>query len=124
MSKVFTTTVRLNLDNEEDAQAYRYLQTLDKRKYRSYSKAMVAALNFYFDRQEQLTADPYLETREKEDAFLERIEQTIRHSLQGNAPTNLVGLLQLLQGASPAAVPATEQNSEDISAALNFADSF
>jgi hypothetical protein len=43
---------------------------LDRKRYKSYSRAVVAAVNDYFDRHERLAVDPYLETREKEDAFL------------------------------------------------------
>ena len=42
----------------------------------------VLALNDYFDRQERLMDDPYLETREKEDAFLRRIQDTIASEMQ------------------------------------------
>ncbi|MCD7735332.1 MAG: hypothetical protein LUH48_09460 [Clostridiales bacterium] len=124
MKRIFTTTVRLNLDDEDDRRAFEHLQRLDKRQYRSYSKAIVAAVNAYFDRQERLAADPYLETREKEDAFLAKIEQTIRSSLRDSAPLGADSFLQLLQGAQPAAAPAAQTDEGDISAALDFADSF
>lgn len=124
MKRIFTTTVRLNLDDEDDRRAFEHLQRLDKRQYRSYSKAIVAAVNAYFDRQERLATDPYLETREKEDAFLAKIEQTIRSSLRDSAPLGADSFLQLLQGAQPAAAPAAQTDEGDISAALDFADSF
>lgn len=124
MKRIFTTTVRLNLDDEDDRRAFEHLQRLDKRQYRSYSKAIVAAVNAYFDRQERLAADPYLETREKEDAFLAKIEQTIRSSLRDSAPLGADSFLQLLQGAQPAAAPAAQTDEGDISAALDVADSF
>ncbi len=124
MKQIYTTTLRLNLSDEDDRQAYEHLQRMDKKQYRSYSKAIVTAINDCFERQDRLAADPYLETREKEDAFLSRIEKTITRSLQSCAPVNLGGLLQLMQGAQPAAAPASEDAAEDISAALDFADSF
>ena len=73
MKRIFTTTLRLDMTDEEDRQAWSHLQRMDKKQHRSYSKAIVAAVNDYFGRQEQLAADPYLETREKEDAVLQRI---------------------------------------------------
>ena len=73
MKQIYTTTLRLNLADEDDRRAYEHLQRMDKKLYRSYSKTVVAAVNDYFERQERLTADPYLETREKEDAFLRRV---------------------------------------------------
>ena len=91
---------------------------MDKKQYRSYSKAVVAAVNGYFERQERIADDPYLETREKEDAFLMRIMETIEQGLR-YAP---VGMLP----PTPPTVqpePSTGED-EDISAALDFADSF
>ncbi len=123
MKQIYTTTLRLNLENEEDSRAWEHLQSIDKREYRSVNKAVVTAVNTYFDRSKQLADDPYLETREKEDAFLSRIEDTISRSLQSYAPVSLGGILQLMQSAQPAA-PASEETEEDISAALDFADSF
>ena len=69
---IINTNIRLNLNRPEDRRAWEYLQRLDRKKYKSYSRAVVAAVNDHFSRQERLAADPYLETREKEDAFLEK----------------------------------------------------
>ncbi len=124
MKNLYTTTLRLNLDNEDDRRAYEYLRRLDKAQHRSVNRAIVAAVNGYFGRQAQLAVDPYLETREKEDAFLGRIEETITRSLQNCGPVSLGSLLQLMQGAQPAAAPAPEDTDEDMDAALDFADSF
>ena len=97
MSNIFTTTLRLNLDNEEDRRAFDYLHSLDRRKYRSYSSAFVAAVNDYFSRQERLAADPFLETRERQEAFLQEVRDTITQSLQGNGTAALAALLQNVQ---------------------------
>lgn len=118
MKQIYTTTLRLNLADEDDRRAYEYLQRMDKRQYRSYSKAIVTAINDHFDRQNRLASDPYLETREKEDAFLQRVMEVIGQSLRSvPAP--------MLQFAQPAPqVAALEPDDEEISAALDFADSF
>ena len=71
--KIINTNIRLNLCDEQDRQAWEYLQTMDREKYKSYTRAVVVALNDYFSREYRNEADPYLETREKEDAFLERV---------------------------------------------------
>lgn len=110
MKQVFTTTLRLNLLDQEDRRAYERLRQMDRTRYRSYSKVVVAAVNDYFDRQERLAADPYLETREKEDAFLQRVMEAV-----GNG----------LRAASPVQMPKAETtDEEDLSAAMDFADSF
>ena len=82
MKQIYTTTLRLNLADEDDRRAYEYLQRMDKKQYRSYSKAIVTAINDHFERQARLESDPYLETREKEDAFLKQITETIEQGLR------------------------------------------
>ena len=111
MKRIYTTTLRLNLTDEDERRAYEHLQKMDKKQYRSYSKAIVAAINDHFDRQNRLAADPYLETRGKEDAFLQRVMDVIP-----------VGMLPFTQPASQTA--ASEPDDEELSAALDFADSF
>ena len=109
--------------------AWEYLRQRDKRQYRSYSRAVIAAVNDYFERRGRLAVDPYLETREKEDAFLRRVLETIQIGLNQVAPTNATdALLQLLQGIQPKAEPDVEvsqqdqQEAEDM--ALDFVDGF
>ena len=121
---IYTTTLRLNLDNAADREAWEHLQRLDKKTHRSVSRAVIADVNAYFGRQEQLAADPYLETREKEGAFLQEIQETIRESLQTAAPMNFAPWMQLMQDAVPADTTEKPEESEDMDAALDFADSF
>ena len=118
------TNIRLNLANEDDRRAWAYLQNLDRKKYKSYSRAVVAALNDYFRRQERLTDDPYLETREKEDAFLLRVQQTIEHSLQASSTGTISGLAALLHSVQPVAAPAQSDDAEDdLDTAIDFINS-
>ena len=114
MKQIYTTTLRLNLADEDDRRAFEYLQKMDKKQYRSYSKAIVAAVNDHFERQERLAADPYLETREKEDAFLKLIQNIIEKTIRYNSMP--------LTKDVPQIIP--DEDNENISAALDFADSF
>ena len=41
--------------------------------FKSQNEFIICAINDYYERYVQKKADPYLETREKEDAFVERI---------------------------------------------------
>lgn len=95
--KIINTNIRLNLCEEQDRQAWEYLQTMDREKYKSYTKAVVAALNDYFSRMYRNEADPYLETREKEDEFLERVETAIREGVKESVPMAMAkNLLEML----------------------------
>ena len=98
--KIINTNIRLNLCDEQDRQAWEYLQTMDREKYKSYTRAVVVALNDYFSREYRNEADPYLETREKEDAFLERVETAVRDGVKESAPMaiakNLMEMLRIM----------------------------
>lgn len=126
MRNKISTNIRLNLDKEADRRAWEYLQNMDRKKYKSYSRAIVTAVNDYFNRQERLAADPYLETREKEDAFLDRIIATIEQGLKTSSSANTVG--NLLQFLSSNVAQSPEQNeSTDVASldsVLDFTDSF
>lgn len=121
MSKLFQTTLRINLNKQEGKKAWAYLMNRDKTRYRSYSDAVIAAVNGFFDRETALAADPYLETREKEDAFLQRIMETVERGVQANSLSGLAALLQ----ASPPGAPSqdTAAVEEDLETALDFVNS-
>ena len=115
MSKLFNPTLRINLSDPEGLKAWTYLVNRDKSRYRSYSDAIIAAVNGYFDREQRLADDPYLETREKEDAFLQRVLETIERGAQANP---LAGLAALLQ-ATPSAPDYTVVEN-DLDTAMDF----
>ena len=121
MNKLFQTTLRINLNKPEGKKAWAYLLNRDKSRYRSYSDAVVAAVNGFFDRETAIAADPYLETREKEDAFLQRIMETVERGVQANSLSSLAALLQ----ASPPGAPSqdTAAVEEDLETALDFVNS-
>ena len=121
--QTINTNIRLNLANEDDRRAWAYLQGMDRKRYKSYSRAVVAALNDYFGRQERLAADPYLETREKEDAFLLRVQETIERSLQALSTSGISGLAALLQSVQPVAAPAHDDAEDDLDTAMDFINS-
>ena len=117
------TNIRLNLNRPEDRQAWEYLQNMDRKKYKSYSRAVVAAINDHFSRQERVVNDPFLESREKEDAFLQKILDTIREGLQ-SADVGLSGLAALLQAAKLASLPTQDtMTDENLDIAMEFMDS-
>lgn len=118
------TNIRLNLDREADRKVWEYLQNMDRKKYKSYSRAIVIAVNDYFDRQERMKKDHYLETREKEDAFLDKVLTTIEQGLKASSSNNTItNLLQLLNAEQPKTELA-DNTDEYADTALDFADSF
>ena len=97
--------IRLNLDKEKDRWVYEYLDSCGG----SLCRAAVSALYDYVERLE-------------EDAFLERIIQTIREETQkANVLSGLIGQLQQVS-AIPTQVDADAQDNEDT--ITDFLDAF
>ena len=119
MNKIFTTTLRLNLENENDRRAYEYLRSMNRTQYKSYSSAIVAAINDHFSRQVRLADDPFLETRERQEAFLGEIKDTIRESLQTSG-AGIGGLTALLQSTQPAPKQDEVMSEEAFGTAMDF----
>ena len=92
---------------------------MDRTQYRSYSSAIVAAINDHFSRQERLANNPFLETRERQDAFLSEIKATIRESLQTSG-MSLGGLAALLQSAQPVPKQEEAMSEEAFDTAMDF----
>ena len=72
--------LRFDLADVEECRAYDYLQNRDKTEFGSYTKLVSRAVNEFYERRSRLKADPYFETREKEDAFIARVLDAVRHS--------------------------------------------
>lgn len=128
--EIVNTNIRFVLSKEEHRRAYELLSRIDRRRYKSYTEAVVAAVNAYFGRLEQIAADPYLETREKEDAFLQRVLDTIQSGVTAAVPSLMVGsLMNMVQTPNVVQAPDIRSDEEDadeesIDDALSFVDSF
>ena len=126
MSKIFTTTLRLNLEKEADRRAFNYLRRMDKRQFRSYSSAIVTAVNAYFEEQERIAANPGYQgwgavlDPHHEEAFFQRVTEAV---ITGLRNAIIIPVQQVIP--TPTAPPAVQTSNEaDLSAALDFADSF
>ena len=120
MSEVYTVSVRFHLDREADRRAYEFLQGRGKKEYRSYSRAIVAAVDGFFSRKEQADEDPYLETREKEDAFLKKVEQAVVRGAQIVAQE--IRASGVINPENPLSAEAEVEDDADFDAAMKFID--
>lgn len=75
---LFTTTLRLNLNNAQDMEAWNNLMSTDRNQpeYSSYSRTIVTAINDHFARQDRME-----EQQEWETALLKKIEATIQETV-------------------------------------------
>ena len=72
--------LRFDLADEDERKAYNYLQNRNKAEFGSYTELVSRSVNEFFERRSKLNDDPYFETREKEDAFIARVLDAVRHS--------------------------------------------
>lgn len=86
MTNIRNTNLRFNLNKEKHRRAWEHLQHMDKHIFKSHSNAAIDALNDYFDRYYKTQVDPYLETREREEQFIERIVAAVEASLNQTLP--------------------------------------
>ena len=59
--------------------------------FNSQNEFIICAINDYYERHIRKKNDPYLETREKEDAFADRIVEKVERKVLSNLPA-LLGL--------------------------------
>ena len=105
------TNLRFNLDKDQLRKAWEYLQTMDRQDFKSYSQVISLALVEYFDRYYRTQADPYLETREREELFVKQIIEAVENSLKQSLPLFLSGLTTGMVQREPqirASFPAPE----------------
>lgn len=101
--------LRFNLNKDNDRKAYEFLQNAEI----SYSKAVISAICGYLE---------LSEIKDTEDAFLERVIQTIREE---TAKVNPLGsLFQFVQTPSAPIPPEKEDTTENEETVLDFLDSF
>ena len=100
--------LRFDLADEDERKSYDYLQNRDKAEFGSYTKLVSRAVSEFFERRARLEADPYFETREKEDAFIARVLDAVRHS----APS------------LPVSQETKEKENENVEAMFAFLDGF
>ncbi len=109
---VRTTCFRFNMDNPEHAKAWDYLHNFDKDKIKSTNVAAIMAVNDYFDRMGKLADDPYFETRQREERFVEQIVSEVGKAFIAEMPKFLASLmLSLNRGYPMQAVPVGTENS-------------
>ena len=115
-NNIRNTNLRFNLDKEQQRRAWEYLQTMDRQDFKSYSQVISLALVDYFDRYYRTQADPYLETREREELFVKQIVDAVENSLKQALPLFLSGLTAGMVQREPkirASFPAPENSQPD-----------
>ena len=112
------TCFRFNMDNPEYARAWEHLHNVDKDRDKSANYAVVKAINEYFDRRAKLDDDPYFETRQREERFIQQIVTEVGKTLNAELPRFLASLMLNLNtgyAVNPPVQPIADEN-DDFSA--------
>lgn len=122
-NNIHNTNLRFNLDKDQQRKAWEYLQTMDRQEFKSYSQAISVALVDYFDRHYRILADPYLETREREELFVKQIVTAVESSLKQSLPLFLSGLtagIAQRESRIKSSFPEAEPSKADTDINLDF----
>lgn len=88
---------RFNEEKEGERQAWEILHSREvKEDFRSQNEFVIAAINDYYARHLATKQDPYLESREKEDAFVKGIVEAVEKKVLDNLP-GLAGMYMMQQ---------------------------
>jgi hypothetical protein len=78
---------RFNTEKDNEIRAWEILHSKEvDEDFRSQNEFVIAAINDYYDRHLAKRLDPYLESREKEDAFVKRIVDAVEQKTLDNLP--------------------------------------
>lgn len=100
IENIRSTNLRFNLEKGTQKRAWQYLQTMDKQQFKSYSNVIAVALVEYFDRYYRSQDDPYFETREREERFVNQIISSVESAMERTLPVFLAGCMAGLSQAS------------------------
>lgn len=116
---LFTTTLRLNLDNAQDMEAWNNLMSTDSSQpeYSSYSRTIVTAINDHFSRLDQSEQEVWA------PALLKKIEETVRQTIISTMKDiTVIAVPPVSEGESPKS--AAEQADETEATIEAFLDCF
>lgn len=102
--------VRFYVEKELDSRAWEILHSEEIKVYGSQNDFIIQAINDYYERHLKKKQDSYLETREKEDAFVERIVKVAEEKFAGKIPELLGMAFMQMQAQGVSFVPVVMQN--------------
>ena len=108
-----STNLRFNLEKDTQKRAWQYLQPMVKQHFKSYSNVIAVALVEYFDRYYRSRDDPYFETREREERFVNQIISSVESAMEKTLPVFLAGCMAGLSQVPVVAAPVVQQKPDE-----------
>lgn len=122
MKNIKSLCIRFNLLKSRDKSAWDILHDLNKKKWKSYSNAVILSVTDFFNRQSKIESDPYFETREREERFIGEIVSAVEKAINTEIPKFLSFCLgEIIRqygemgGRNPAHAPITTSGKKDVS---------
>ena len=115
MSNIRTVCLRFNLDKTLHKKAFEYLKSMDKSAFKSYTQAAALALTEYFKHYFKKRDDPYFETREREERFIEQIVAAVGSAVEKALPGFMAAYITNLAQPYQLAAPPTAEQEPDLS---------
>ena len=122
MKNIKSLCIRFNLLKNKDKSAWDILHDLDKKKWKSYSNAVILAVTDFFDKQSKTESDPYFETREREERFVGEIVSAVEKAINKEIPKflsfcfgEIIRQYGEMGGRNPAPAPITTAEQKNIS---------
>ena len=107
------TNLRFNLEKDLQRKAWEYLQSMNRQEFKSYSHVIALALVDYFDRYYRSQDDPYFETREREERFVNQIISSVESAMEKTLPVFLAGCMVGMSQVPVGAVSVTQQELDE-----------
>ncbi|MBQ4058262.1 MAG: hypothetical protein IJD40_04950 [Lachnospiraceae bacterium] len=115
--------VRFYVEKEMDGRAWEILHSEEIKVYGSQNDFIIQAINDFYERHLEKKQDSYLETREKEDAFVDRIVKAAEEKFANKIPELLGMAFMQMQAQGVSFVPVVMQNDNlaDVSSTVQTA---
>ena len=98
------------MEKERDGRAWEILHSEEIKVYGSQNDFIIQAINDFYERHLEKKKDSYLETREKEDAFVDRIVKATEEKFANKIPELLGMAFMQMQAQGVSFVPVVMQN--------------
>lgn len=88
---------------------------MDKSVFKSYTQAVALAISEYFERYFKKCDDPYFETREREERFVEQIVAAVGSAVEKALPGFMAAYITNLAQPYQQTAPPTAEQEPDLS---------
>ena len=115
MSNIRTVCLRFNLDKPLHKKAFEHLRSMDRSAFKSYTRAVALAVTEYFEHYLKKRDDPYFETREREERFIEQIVTAVGSAVEKALPGFMAAYITNLAQPYQQTAPPTAEQEPDLS---------